>query len=327
LGVLINLDEKNDYDFMGLVIPPYGYLAHIDDNDRVIMSTIFKDNGCVAEQSDMWGGNTDVEVVYVNARQKGAEGLLPITPSLNSFQYLGENRFTATFKWDARESAPKDLCVFVHCVERRQNWHHQLNEAVFGGGFPAVPTSQWSGEVITDNHSPKNAEGQPVMTIPDELPAGRYYFVVGLYDQRGNGQRAKLFGFNADSDRYAVGWLNVQRGDGKVSNITLEPFEWDESALYERLLPPKEPVEFPYVKTKGAFKIEVNRSKKVATLTPLPDEPATEIALMLASPKSVKVIDETGKELRDVPFTYKEEEKYPLVFTTQFGEFAYRIVW
>ncbi|MDR0326838.1 MAG: DUF5696 domain-containing protein [Planctomycetaceae bacterium] len=339
--IAVNLDEKNDWhwDYWGTVLPPYGYAtSNVQDadgiNDRDFQSSIYKKKGRVVEFSSLLDKMTYVDVVYVNARQKGVEGLLPITPSLNSFQYLGENRFTATFKWDARESAPKDLCVFVHCVEQRQNWHHQLNEAVFGGGFPAVPTSQWSGEVITDNHSPKNAEGQPVMTVPDELPAGRYYFVVGLYDQRGNGQRAKLFGFNADADRYVVGWLNVQRRDGKVSNITLEPFEWDEAALYERLLPPKEPVEFGSdtisIKTNGAFQIENNYNGKTITLTPLPDEPATEVAINVYAPdpiKSVKAIDSSGKELRDVPFTFTEGERYPLVFMTQFGEFAYRIVW
>jgi hypothetical protein len=264
---------------------------------------------------------------YVNARQKGVEGLVPITPSLNSFKYLGDNLFTATFKWNAKESAPKDLCVFVHCVEKRQNWHHKPNEANFGGAFPAVPTSQWSGEVITDNHAQKNAEGQPVMAIPDDLPAGRYYLVVGLYDQRGNGSRAKLLGFSADADRYVVGWLNVQRKDGKVSNITLEPFEWKDAELYDRLLPPKEAVEFGNCRTKGAFRL-VFESGKPLTVIPLPDEPATEIAIAISTTvKSVKAIDATGKELRDVPFTFKNGEQYPLVFTTQRGEFAYRVEW
>jgi hypothetical protein len=138
-----------------------------------------------------------------------------------------------------------------------------------------------------------------------------------------------LTGFDSGGDRYVVGWLNVQRQDGAVSNITLEPFEWDESELYERLLPPKKPVEFPgFIKTKGGGKIEVDNAKKTIIFTPLPDEPATEIALAYVGEiKNVKAIDVTGKVLRDVPFVYKEGEKYPLVFTTQAGEFAYRVEW
>jgi hypothetical protein len=162
--------------------------------------------------------------------------------------------------------------------------------------------------------------------------------VVGLYDANGRGQRAKLVGFNADSDRYVVGWINVQRRDGKVSNITMEPFEWNESELYERLLPPKEPVGmstliFPF-ETKGGFKIEFDPgvlfgpvAEKNITLTPLPEEPATDIAWGITTPpRSIKAIDETGKELRDVQFRHSGGD-HMLRFTTQLGEFAYKIVW
>jgi len=336
--VYINLDEKNDWavsddrvapDF---VLPQYGYLGLF----RSGYSAIHKQDGRVVESSHRFMNMAATN--YINARQKTVDGLLPIAPAIESFQYLGENRFSATFKWDAKDAIPQDLCVFVHCVERRQNWHHRPNEAVLGGAFPVMPTSQWNGEVITNNHSPKNAEGLPVMTIPDELPAGRYYLVIGLYDANGRGQRSKLMGYNTGADRYAVGWINVQRREGAVSDITFEPFDWDETELYERLLPPKEPVEFAGgIKTKGAFRIVIEGivigaeriEAKSMTVTPLPEEPATEIALSVlgGTVKSVKAIDETGGELREVPFVFNEGEKYPLVFTTQAGEFAYRIEW
>jgi hypothetical protein len=330
--VFVNLEEKSDWTLdltvqgPTFVLPHYGYLAIFPNG----YSAIHKQNGRIIESSRIESSRSQGTISgYFNARQKGIEGLLPVTPSLNSFQYLGENRFTATFKWNMLGPVSQDLSVFVHCAERRRNWFDKPNEAVLGGGFPAVPTSQWSGEMITDTHSPKNAEGQPVMEIPDNLPAGRYYLVVGLHDQKGNGQRAKLIGFNAGNDRHVVGWLNVQRKDGKVSNITLEPFEWDEAELYERLLPPKEPVEFhAFCKTKGGFKMEFDAAKQTALLVPLPDEPATEIALTFPDViKSLKAIDETGKELRNVPFTFDENETYPLVFTTQPGEYGYQIVW
>ena len=145
-----------------------------------------------------------------------------------------------------------------------------------------------------------------------------------------------MIGFDTGNDRYAVGWINVQRKDGKVSDIAFEPLaesEWSESEakLYERLAPPKEPVEFfNSCKTKGGFKIEMDGQKNTAWLTPLPDEPAMEIAMTRAlgtGIKSIKAIEEPGKELRDVPFTFDASGTYPLVFTTQAGEFAYKIVW
>jgi hypothetical protein len=325
--IAINLDETNDWhwDYWGTVLPPYGYatsnVQEVDGyiNDRYFQSSIYreKDKGRVVEFSSNLDRMTDIEVVYVNARQKNADDLLPITPSLNSFQYLGDNQFSATFKWNVQGPVLQDLDVFVHCAERQRAWHHHPIDAVLGGGTPAVPTSQWQGEMITDN--------SPVMAIPDTLPAGRYYLTVGLYAPKANGWRAKLIGFNTDYDRYAVGWLNVQRKDGKVSNITLEPFEWDEAALYERLLPPSEPVEFGMCRTKGAFQL-VFESGKPLTVIPLPDEPATEIAIAISTTiKTVKAIDETGKVLRDVPFTYSLDGY--LVFTTQPGEFAYKVVW
>ena len=318
-AVFVNLDTKNDWAITDTtVLPPYGYVAESPNE----YSAIFRQNGRVVEMSltERQGGTT----YYVNARQRGAEDLLPIVPKINTFQYLGEDQFSATFKWNAREPAPQDLCIFVHCVEQRRVWHHRPNEATLGGGFPLVPTSQWSGEMITDNHSPKNAEGLPVMRIPDTLPAGRYYLVVGLYDAHGNGHRSKLMGFNAGSDRYAVGWISVARNDGVVSDITFEPLDWDEAELFERLLPPKEPVEFGGIKTKGAFRLVFDDSATL-TITPLPGEPDTEVALPHPTAKSVRAIDESGNVLRDVPFVKNEGDAYPLVFTSRRGEFAYRI--
>ena len=331
--VWVNLDNsdwviKPEPQSPVIVLPRYGYFASFPKG----FSAIFRQNGRVVEaaRTESNDGDQNVRTDYFNARQQGIEGLLPITPTIHAFQYLGDNRFSATFQWNAKDTITRDLNIFVHCVERRRAWHHRPIEATLAGGFPVVPTSQWSGEVITDNHSPKNAEGAPVTRIPDELPAGRYYLVVGLYDSSGNGHRGKLMGFNTGADRYAVGWLNVQRNpDGAVSNIAFEPLEWDESELYERLLPPKEPVEFFDVsKTKGAIRIVQNAPERTMIVTPMYNEPETEIAIALPDRvRSVKAVDASGEELRDVPFRYSADEKYPLEWTTQRGEFAYKIVW
>jgi hypothetical protein len=297
------------------VIPPFGFLVSHDRLGRGIIKT----NGRVVEMSENRTGNLPHHIVYINARQKGVENVLPISPSLNSFEYLGENKFKVDFAWKVKGEIPKDLCIFVHCTEKRMNWHQKLKEAFLpGGGYPKTPTSQWKDKIVTEPYT---------ITIPDDLPAGRYYLVVGLYDSKGDGRRAKLMAFDTGADRYAVGWLKFERKspNDTVSNISLEPFEWEDEKLFERLLPANEPVDFGIAKTKGAFRIEINHKAKTATVTPLPEEPATEIALKLPeTAKNVKAVDADGKELRDVPFNVEEKT---LIFTTQKEEFLYKITW
>jgi hypothetical protein len=165
------------------------------------------------------------------------------------------------------------------------------------------------------------------MNIPDNLPAGRYYLVVGLYDSKGDGRRARLLGFDTGSNRYAVGWLKVERksSDNNVSNISLETFEWEDEKLSERFLPLTESVDFGIAKTKGAFRIEIDHKTKNATVTPLPDEPTTELLLKLPEvAQSVKAFDADGKELRNVSF---RNENKTVEFTTQEKEFSYWITW
>ncbi|GHT31357.1 hypothetical protein FACS1894214_2610 [Planctomycetales bacterium] len=294
------------------ILPQYGYLATYPQGG----SAIYKRDGRVIERSRKENKDSQNISVYINARQKGVTNVLPVTPKLNSFEYLGENKFKADFAWNVKGEIPKDLCIFVHCVEKRMNWHQKLKEAFLGGGgYPKTPTSQWKDKVVT---------GPDTITIPDELPAGRYYLVVGLYDSKGDGKRSQLMGFDTGGDRYAAAWLNVERksSDNKVTNVSLEPFEWEDENLFERALPTTEPVDFGSVKTKGAFRIETDFKSKTITVTPLPEEPATEIALKIDSDtvKSVKAFGADGKELRDVPF--KIDGAY-VVFTTQKNEFAY----
>lgn len=320
--IYVNL-EKEDWTEMpngikqpNVVIPQNGYFAIFPDAKGG--SCILRRKGRVAEYSAYLKDGKDVR--YVNARQKmpGSENLLPVVPKLNSFEYAGENRFEADFRWDAKDAVSKDLCVFVHCTQQRMNWHQKLDEAVLGGGYPSPPTSQWKGETVSDKLT---------MSIPDSLPAGRYYLVVGLYDQKGDGHRARLMGFDTGANRYAVCWIKVERNgpDGKVSDISTEPIDWNDEELCERLLPPEEPVDFGICRTKGAFRIVIDSKNKTAEVTPLPEEPDTELWLNLPSAaKNVQAVDPDGKVLRDVPF---DVEPGTVHFTTRAGEFRYVVSW
>jgi len=54
----------------------------------------------------------------------------------------------------------------------------------------------------------------------------------------------------------------------------------------------------------------------------------TDIKLIAAGSSIAVQGDEAGKELRDVPFVHDDNAERPIVtFTTQLGEFAYKIVW
>jgi hypothetical protein len=311
----------------GKIIPPYGYhVVCLMPGGKTLMSQIIKINGRIVESCYMKlteERKTSKQICYVNARQKNATNILPVTPKLNSFQYLGGNKFSADFAWNVKGEIEKDLCVFVHCTEKRLSWHQKLKDAVLGGGISKTPTSQWKNNTVSDLLT---------MSVPDDLPAGRYYLVVGLYDSKGDGKRSSLIGFDTGGQRYAVGWLKVERKktDNNVANLSLEPFEWEDEKLYERLLPTTEPVDFNVAKTKGAFRIEIDNKVKTVTVTPLPYEPATELLLYPAAmklpetAKSVKAFDANGKELRDVPF---KNEGNAVIFTTQEKEFSYQIAW
>lgn len=318
--VCVNLGEE-DWTPPGdssPILPRYGLAAWLPNASRPCMA-IAREKGRVIERSAWKSGELEIE--YVNARQKaaGAENLVPVEPKLNSFEYLGGNRFKADFAWDVQAAPDKQLCVFVHCVEKRLSWHQKLKEAVLGGGLPTRPTDQWKGRVVSDALT---------MTVPDELPAGRYYLVIGLYDQKGDGRRSRLVGLNTGADRYAVGWLQVRRQGGKVSEISCEPLRWNDAELYRRLLPPEQPVEMGSLRTKGAFRVVTHKGDKTTTVTPLPGEPATELSCRVGSEQvqRVRALDPEGTVLRDVPFEM-EKEGPRVRFTTRPGEFSYRISW
>ncbi|MDR2114919.1 MAG: hypothetical protein LBP87_00905, partial [Planctomycetaceae bacterium] len=310
-NILNKIPVKTAFD---VILPQFGFFAanYVTDSREC---GIVKVNNRVVEISEK--KTNDKHVVYINARQKIASNILPVTPTLNSFKYLGGNKFSADFAWNVKGTLDKDLCIFVHCTQKKRSGQ-QLNEAVLGGGFPKTPVSQWKDKIVSDSYT---------MNIPNNFPAGQYYLVVGLYDFKGDGRRATLLGFDTGANRYAVGWLKVERknSDNSVSNISLEPFKWADEKLSERFLPITEPVPFGIAETKGAFRIEINNKEKTATVTPLPDEPATKLLLKLPEvAQSVKAFDADGKELRNVSF--RNENKI-IEFTTQEKEFAYQIKW
>jgi len=90
---------------------------------------------------------------------------------------------TLTLYWEARESPSADYQVFVHLLGDGPEPLAQ------GDGPPLLgdyPTTMWApGEVVADSH--------PV-TLPADLPPGRYRLLVGMYDLATMARLARLDG-------------------------------------------------------------------------------------------------------------------------------------
>ncbi|MDR2116661.1 MAG: hypothetical protein LBP87_09820 [Planctomycetaceae bacterium] len=290
------------------ILPPYGFLANGSGGTASIFRT---EEGGVAEFS------LSNSKLYVNSRQQTIEKLLPIRVRLkqNSFRYLGDNRFQCEISWTAKLPAPLDYSIFVHLVSADGKTSNNKNEgikAVYGVHKPK-PVTEWDDEIVT----PMIPAG-----IANDIPAGKYRLLVGMYDSQGNGHRVRLISNDNDNCRYCIGVLNIVRGtDGNISDLTLEEeqvLKGIDAELQNRLMPPKNPILYGNLLTRGAFLLEGN------TLTPLPDEPATEVSVLIPDADKIKVvaIDSNDKKIRDVPSVFKDGF---LIFTTEKGEFQYVI--
>jgi hypothetical protein len=309
--VYVNRGETDWRILEGIILPPFGFYA--TGPAGIAMINRRPGDGDVVEHFQ----SKDGKRLYVNGRQRTVEDLLPIRAGLkpDSFKCLGGNRFQCSVLWTAKTGAKLDYSIFVHLVPALWKSEDDKKEGIqttYGVNKPK-PITEWDGEIVT----PMNPQ-----SVADDIPAGKYRLLVGMYDSKGDGHRALLMGHDNDNRRYSIGILNVVRGaDGKVTELTLEeepkPVNDLDAQLRDRLAPPKEPFDYGYIITKGAFLVENGNS-----ITPLPDEPATEVSLRSTGKSKVIAVDADGKKIRDVPTTVKDGT---VVFTTEKGEFRYVI--
>lgn len=294
-----------------LVLPTYGFAVSGPAGVAAIV-----DNGI----DGVMEFSTDGSKLYVNGRQETIQGLQAITPKMksDSFKYLDGNRFQCDVLWETKTTPTTDYSIFVHFTPVDWKVENQGEDIVAVYGCQSsMPTSQWSGDVVT----PMNPA-----TVPDNAKAGKYRLLVGLWNPK-NGHRPQLTGHRQGNNRYSIGFVNVVRDEsGKVVNLTFEEDKEDidpaQAKLRKRLDPPKRPLDFGKLKTKGAFLFEKVDGKN--TLTPLPNEPAVEVAWNIGdlAGKTLKIVamDADGKKLRDVPSTFKDDT---IIFATEKDEFRY----
>ena len=205
----------------------------------------------------------------------------------------------------------KDFAYFVHLEEPQYAWFHRPELVAVIGGQPPVPTSEWD----KDQRIPT---GEVVLS--DDIAAGTYNVLVGLWDPDGDKQRAPILGLTPDNSRTKLGRLTIEKRADKIVKMTFEPEAEDASELFERLLPNEKPLNASAFQTNGGYRQVVKNGE--TTITPLPGEPAFEVNARCEKPTAVIAVDANGKTLREVPFTFEENRRL-VTFTTQAGEFSY----
>ncbi len=306
-GATVHVNRgQNDWEVAGKILPQYGYSAALG----AIESSIERIEGVIVEQSRSAGR------LYVNARGRNPDNLLPITPQAKEIVYLGGRRFTLPVLWQARQSAPLDLMVFLHFKSSRSQ---REDEIAFQGDYlPAIGTSTWQGNVSTG--------GDRAIEIPAALGAGHYEVHVGLFDPK-TGARYGLDADETGHQSYAIGRLVAEGEGANVTHIALVPHQ-----IAVRPAPRwnvgRKPVSFGPLRTTGAVRCEWNVDRMI--LTPLPNEPSCAITLDVSAltkrartpPYTVRAVDRHGVFLHAIP---ADVSGSTLTFVTDPPVFAYEI--
>jgi hypothetical protein len=282
------------------VLPQFGYLA----TDGKVRSAIEKIDGRVIERSSWPGG------YYVNSRTQSPPGSpWPITPRAGEFEALGDRKFRLPIRWVASWAPDVDAKVFVHVIADEAE--EDVAEDIVGQGdhTPEVPTSKWAGEVVS---GVKN-----VVTLRQDLPAGEYPLVVGLYTRD---RRLSLLGGSAGGGRYRLGTVRLAE-DGTVS---FEAGSFEPPKVLGNA--PGTMVDFGVAATDGAFRALLGEQQ--ITLTPLPGAKAMNVELRVPEEWSkdagwkVVLLGRDGNAAEEIA---AESGGGYLKFRTREGDFGYRI--
>jgi len=300
-GMMVKVNRgSDDWTVDGVVLPEFGYVA----SDGKVRSAIEKIGGRMVERSSWPGG------YYVNSRTQSPPGSpWPITPRAGEFESLEGRTFRLPIRWSVGWAPDVDANVFVHVIADAAE--EDVAEEIVGQGDhrPEVPTSKWSGEVVTGS---KN-----VVRLREDLPAGEYPLVVGLFTKSA---RLTLLGESAGGGRYRLGTVRLAE-DGEVS---FEAGSFESPKVVGN--PPGTVVDFGVAATDGAFRALLGEQE--ITVTPLPGAKPMNVELRLPDgwPKDggwkVVVLGRDGKAGGELA---AEADGGKVVFRTRDGEFGYRV--
>lgn len=236
----------------------------------------------------------DGDSFFVNGRQKVSHQVVPIRPTYENVRILDRNSLEGDLVWDALQPTDKPYTPFLH-LERPQTWWNDKPELhVLPLQAPNKPSDTWRGREA------KLFGDKVTVQLPEDLPAGYYNLLCGLYDTK-TGRRLQLLGSGTSDSRYRLGSVIVDVSDGK-RKIIFEPVEM-QSDVDLRLVANRKPTDFGVCETLGAFRLETLQDSDQATVvTPLPEEPPFTVVLKTSAFKNGGVFDvierdRSGKEL------------------------------
>jgi hypothetical protein len=162
-------------------------------NLKLAGETVSVDVGTIKVVPAEWPEQVETPLAQIDGIElAGAElGATSVTP--------GEE-VIIDLRWQVTAAPGRDLTTFIHLGDPTQQPLTQVDGPPRAGDYP---THLWSaGEIIDDSYW---------LTVPTDLPAGRYPIHVGLYDPT-TGVRLPLYigDVRQTHDAYLVGWLTVE---------------------------------------------------------------------------------------------------------------------
>ena len=307
-GAAVHVNRgSNDWVVGGHVLPQFGYHAQAG----AVESSVERMSGETVERSV--AGN----ILYANGRGFRPE-TVAASPVVERVEPLGGRNFRLILRWHAAQAAQKDLCIFEHF--NRSTLGRYKDTEFFGGGYPELPTSQWSGDVVTGTNW--------TVHIPEGYPAGDYDILCGMYDAKAGGTRYRLVGDERDGRRYLLGVLHVEEsGGGAGDPVRISFIKPSRPAAVAEVPRAAARVDFGWVETTGGLR--AIRARDHLLIVPLPDQDPFELALNLsrcagprATQRGLSAVAADGKILRPVPC---REEGGTVRFSTERGDFGYRL--
>jgi len=195
---LVANDSPDEWNIDGLTLPRFGWLAQ---GAGLKAYTAMRD-GVVVDFAQT------PDSVFVNAR--GANtwdfgDVKAVKPSVVDFTATGARSCRFSYHWQIATALKQDYTCFVH-FEPALPPHDAPGEPVISfqdDHAPSSPTSQWqAGQALDD--------GPRELTIPADVPAGDYRWLIGLYRQ--DTGRIALEGTDAGGDRVLLGIVHVADG-------------------------------------------------------------------------------------------------------------------
>ncbi|MDD3588558.1 MAG: hypothetical protein PHQ75_15355, partial [Thermoguttaceae bacterium] len=265
-SVVIANRGTTDFATNGYRLPRYSYIV-LDENGK-LLSGIFRNPQfpqAVVEASDR--GHS----FYMNARCYSQSAGYRIEPKMVEFEQVSNKGFKIKIDWHAKDALPTDAHVFVHLFKpdndyRSTGWYP-------GGESPNPPTSKWGTKTDTYDATIVRTGEKQIMTVPDNMPAGKYQVLAGIYDAKKGGGRFAIQG-NAVSDlRYSIATVLIERSGNTVKLTASAPEvvsidKLDEPQAVERAVGNDKPFTWRGMTTTGA--VLVTPQDNVWSILPIP---------------------------------------------------------